>query len=127
MKRIKTFSHNIGDQEYKEPVTPTTPYVVDDSSFIPIKEALKQLTHVNNDGSDNSQYYDFPDGKDDGRDIPITRTSSGKDIAELSSDIADKIENISSEVQKVQEFQKFKKETQERMESMRNSNKSTTD
>ena len=28
--------------------------------------------------------YDFPDGKDNGIEMPINRTKDGKDIAELS-------------------------------------------
>ena len=35
MKRLLSFNRNIGTVDYQDPVTPETPYVVDDSSFIP--------------------------------------------------------------------------------------------
>ena len=47
MEKLNSFdsvqNHHIGDGEYILPVTPDSPYVVDDSNFIPISEAVKQL------------------------------------------------------------------------------------
>ena len=37
--RISPFNHDIGDMEYKLPVTPDSEYIVDDSSFVPIAES----------------------------------------------------------------------------------------
>ena len=44
--RISPFNHDIGDMEYKLPVTPDSEYIVDDSSFVPMKEAIKQLSAI---------------------------------------------------------------------------------
>lgn len=75
--------HHIGKQEYKLPVTPDSEYVIDDSCFVPMSEAVKQLgLNPNYTGSNNKTMYDFPDGKDSGIEIPINRTKNGKDIAD---------------------------------------------
>ena len=121
MKRIKGFDRQIGESEYELPVTPDTPYVIDDSSFVPMSEAVKQLGHVNSDGSDYSGYYDFADGEDTGIEIPITRTKQGQDIAEISNHIMNKVNDISEEVIKAKEFEEFKEQTNKRMEAMKNS------
>lgn len=61
------------------------PYVVDDSSFVPLKEAVKNV----NAGSITPQMartlYDFPNGKDDGSKVPVDRTHGFTgDIAEVA-------------------------------------------
>lgn len=60
-------------------------YVVDDSSYIPLKEAVKNV----NAGSITPQMartlYDFPNGKDDGSKVPVDRTHGFTgDIAEVA-------------------------------------------
>lgn len=60
-------------------------YVVDDSAFVPLKEAVKNV----NAGSITPQMartlYDFPNGKDDGSKVPVDRTHGFTgDIAEVS-------------------------------------------
>lgn len=60
-------------------------YVVDDSSYVPLKEAVKNV----NAGSITSQMartlYDFPNGKDDGSKVPVDRTHGfSGDIAEVA-------------------------------------------
>lgn len=71
---------------YKMPETPKTAYIVDDSSFVPISEALKQLQNVQPlNESKLDSFYDFPDGKDNGMSIPISRSPRNfSDIAEIS-------------------------------------------
>lgn len=84
---------------YELPSTPDSEYVVDDSNFIPMSEAIKQLGS-NNVGSEMiKSYYDFPDGNDTGVSIPISRTKNGKDIAELSSEIMNNVNEIAEKTE----------------------------
>lgn len=57
-------------------------YVVDDSHFVPMSEAIHQLG-VNASASNNAGLYDFPDGKDTGIPLPISR-KKGVTLAEIS-------------------------------------------
>lgn len=105
--RISSFAYHVGNQEYKLHVTPDSEYVVDDSSFVPIKEAIKQLGNGYGEGNHIEQMYDFPDGKDTGAQIPFSRSSQFKDIAELSTEINNsqtEIQNKINEAKKEQEF-----------------------
>lgn len=108
--RLATFDHEIGDFKYKLPKSPDTKYVVDDSSFIPMSEAVKQLGTTPFDGDAYKSYYDFADGKDSGIAIPVSRTKDGKDIAEISSNIMEEVNNIADKVEKEKKFQQFKSE-----------------
>lgn len=111
-------NHHIGSGEYELPVTPDSEYIVDDSCFVPLSEAVKQLgLNPNFVGTDNKTMYDFPDGKDLGTKIPINRTKDGKDIAELSTEIANKQDEIANAIQKEKDFQNYQKEVQERMQT----------
>ena len=100
MKRLNTIvsCNNSKVTDYKLPVTPSTEYVVDDSCFIPMSEAVKQLGSNNLGPNEIKNYYDFVDGNDNGMEIPITRTKNGKDIAEISSKIMDKVGEIAEKV-----------------------------
>lgn len=112
--------HNIGNGEYKLPVTPDTEYIVDDSCFVPMSEAVKQLgLNPNFTGSDQKTMYDFPDGKDNGIEMPINRTKDGKDIAELSSVIYEQQEKIGNEIKKEQEFEQYKQSISEKVAKQR--------
>lgn len=105
--RVSSFAYHVGDNEYKLPVTPDSEYVIDDSSFVPIKEAIKQLGNGYGEGNHIEQMYDFPDGKDTGVQIPFSRSSQFKDIAELSTEInnqQDSVNNVLNEAKKEQEF-----------------------
>lgn len=108
--RLETFDHEIGDFKYKLPKSPDTKYVVDDSSFVPMSEAVKQLGTTPFDGDAYKSYYDFADGKDSGIAIPVSRTKEGKDIAEISSNIMEEVNNIADKVEKEKKFQRFKAE-----------------
>ena len=60
-------------------------YVVDDSSFVPLKEAVKNVRAGAITPQMAKQLYDFPDGKDDGSKVPVDRTHNFTgDIAEVS-------------------------------------------
>ena len=123
--RLAPLTHDIGDLEYVFPKTPDSDYIVDDSSFVPMKEAIKQLSAVGVSSDSLKPYYDFQDGEDTGIEIPITRTKNGKDIAEISSHIMEQVDELSDKVNKAKEFEKFKQDKAAEMQSMKN-NVSTT-
>lgn len=93
---------------YELPHTKNTPYVVDDSCFIPTSEAIKQLGANSGAATDLKQFYDFPDGNDTGMSVPITRTKSVKDIAEISSHIMDKVNDTADKVSEARNAAKKK-------------------
>lgn len=93
---------------YTIPETPDSEYVVDDSCFIPMSEAIKQLGSNNIGSNDIKNFYDFPDGQDNGMEIPITRTKNGKDIAEISSHIMDNIDDMTEKVKAAKDYQNRK-------------------
>lgn len=55
----------------------------DKSHFVPISEALASLTPSDSMHVDESRNFDFPDGKDDGRSIPLGRKPSDREITNL--------------------------------------------
>lgn len=64
------------------------PYLVDDSRFSPMSEALKQLNNMRPlSDQEISSCYDFPNGHDSGVRIPLDRMHGFNDITELSHDI----------------------------------------
>lgn len=118
--RIQTFNHSIGSIEYDFPKTPDSEYIVDDSSFVPMKEAIKQLSTIGSSSDSLKPYYDFHDGKDTGIEVPITRTKNGKDIAEISSHIMEKVGEISEEVEIQKRSLKRKEEFNSKLEAIKN-------
>lgn len=92
MKRLSDCFHGVFKHvlvDYELPSTPKTDFIVDDSSFLPIAEALKNLQMASLTTAEKSVYYDFPDGKDDGSRVPINRRHDIKDITEISAAIVD--------------------------------------
>lgn len=101
--------------DYALPVTPDSPFVVDDSAFCPMSEAVKQLAKVPQVTSDEvKQYYDFADGRDTGKKVPFERSSDFKDITELSNNIIEETKNIVDTI----ESTKKKIKRQELLESV---------
>lgn len=96
MKRYNTIclDKTIKIEEYIEPKQELSPYVVDDSNFVPISEAIKQLSNQGLSNIETNSYYDFVDGRDTGIKVPINRTHDGKDIAEISQNIMDQVNVI---------------------------------
>lgn len=123
--RLAPLTHDIGDLEYVLPKTPDSDYIVDDSSFVPMKEAIKQLSAVGASSDSLKPYYDFQDGEDTGIEIPITRTKNGKDIAEISSHIMEQVDELSDQVNKAKDLENFKQQKEAEMQSIKN-NASTT-
>lgn len=117
--RLKTVNQyeELETEVYEFPKTPDSTFVVDDSCFIPMAEAVAQLGSNNIGANDIKNYYDFPDGKDNGMSVPLTRTKYGKDIAEISTDIMNDIN------EKTEKLSKAKKDAQKKAafeQSMKN-------
>lgn len=103
MEKLKTINleEPIIVHDYELPKTPDSEYVVDDSNFVPIKEAIKQLNRIADPSIDDIAHsYDFPNGKDNGKAIPVTRTHNFGDIAELAVDINQQTEKMCKEIMK---------------------------
>lgn len=121
VSRLDTLNHAIGNSEYSLPVTPDSEYIVDDSSFVPMKEAIKQLSAVGSSSDSLKPYYDFQDGKDTGIEIPITRTKDGKDIAEISSHIMEKVGELTEDIESQKRSIKQKEEFNAKLEAIKQS------
>lgn len=106
--RVSSFVYHVGDQEYKLPKTPDSEYIVDDSSFVPISEAIRQLGTGMSSAGKADLMYDFQDGKDDGRQIPFSRSSQFKDLAELSTEVQNEIDDINSKVSQAKAEEEFR-------------------
>lgn len=120
MKRLNTinFEHNLELIDYEIPKEDVGPYVVDDSCFVPISEAVSQLTTNALGDTVVSSYFDFPDGKDTGISVPISRTKNGKDIAELSSHIMDSINDIADKKIKAENELKAQKDFESKIQAI---------
>ena len=107
MKRYDTINldKSMKIEEYEDPKVKYGPYIVDDSNFVPISEAIKQLANQGLSDVEMKSYYDFVDGHDTGIKIPINRTHDGKDIAEISQHIMEQVNNIADK--KLQAEQKI--------------------
>lgn len=105
--RLSTISSNkkVSYEVYELPKTPKTDYIVDDSDFIPISEAIKNI-HDNSIGADEINiYYDLPNGKDDGRKIPVNRRHDIKDVTEISEAILEEVkENVEKQSKIISEL-----------------------
>ena len=86
-KRFVTINVVNGASMYDDfvPVSQGGDYMVDDSHFVPMSEAVKQLDNAAAVSSDViAKSYDFVDGKDTGSKVPVDRLHDVKDLAELS-------------------------------------------
>lgn len=103
MKRLSCVSlvNGVKIVDYKLPVTPKTPYIIDDSNFCPMSEAIKSLAKSPQITSDEIYaYYDFPNGRDTGKKIPFERSADFHDIVELSNSIVEDSKNIAEDIEK---------------------------
>lgn len=95
--------------DYQIPDEHYTESLVDRSHFVPIAEALKSLDTAH----DTQLHYDFQNGRDDGREIPLSR-KPGRDIAEYSRKVAELQEDVKSSIKKAQELDSAKKAAEAR-------------
>lgn len=103
VKRLSTISlvcqNKIVDSEL--PSTPDSKFIVDDSHFCPMSEAVKQLSKITPVTADEVQmYYDFPSGRDNGKQVPFERSASYSDITELSNSIIEDTKNMAETMEK---------------------------
>lgn len=92
IKRFNTISalpHVMKVEDYVIPDKIWDESIVDKSCFIPLDTQLATLKPMT--ASEQEQHFDFVDGKDDGRQMPLRR---GADISELAQDIREKQKNI---------------------------------
>ena len=129
MKRFKTinFSEKLVTEEYKLPVTESTPFVVDDSQFIPMSEAIKQLSVNNSSGTSDGLVYDFPNGKDDGRPIPISRSKDVRDIAEISTAIMEDVNNLADSMESARKANKKRAEFEQNIAAIKSAGSAQAD
>lgn len=118
---LKSLQHDIGEDIYELPKTPDSEYIVDDSSFVPISEAIKQLGNNPNfeAGGTYGKDFDFVDGKDDGSDLPVGRTKDGNDIAVISSAVQNNIDNYNNEKQRVKDELEYRNNLNKELDTMR--------
>lgn len=98
MQRFNTisfFPSSMAIEQYNIPAEPNGDYIVDTSAFIPTSEALKQLQSGALGNVNLQGLYDFANGKDNGKKIPVDRTHSYTgDIAEMSVAVAEQRQNV---------------------------------
>lgn len=95
--------------DYNVPAEHYTASLVDRSHFVPIAEALKSLDTAH----DVQLHYDFNNGIDDGRELPLSR-KPGRDIAEYSRRVAELQEDAKKSIKKAQDFEAAKKAAEAR-------------
>lgn len=75
-------------------------YVVDDSAFVPLKEAVKNVRSGAISPEVAKTLYDFPNGKDDGSKVPVDRTHNFTgDIAEVAQIARESAEAVKADFQ----------------------------
>lgn len=123
------FSH-IDNVLYKDSIkcVESGEFVVDDSCFCPTSEAIKQLGRISDPSSGQlAEVYDFPNGRDNGKKLPITRRRDFNDLAEYSQEIREQTDKMNKEILKgqieVAEKEALKKELQSIAVSSQNSSK----
>ena len=124
LQRIDSVNSLNGNKtiNYELPKQVNNEYLIDDSCFIPMSEAVKQLG-INNSGHTNiNTLYDFKDGIDDGSAIPFNRQRAYKDIAELSTAINEQMEIIKEDIEVQAKLQKTKEDFQNRLNAIDSTN-----
>lgn len=129
MERLSGYFSHVEKTMYEDnlPIIEPGEFIVDDSAFCPMSEAIKQLSRVNDPTLGQlSEVYDFPDGKDTGKQLPITRVRNFGDLAEYSQEIREQSKNMNNEILKGQleaaERESFNKELESiRVESSKSS------
>lgn len=92
-----------------------SPYIVDDSAFIPQSEAVKQVNALKAlSDVEIKSMYDFPDGRDDGRKSSFIKYH--KDIAEVSQDIRAQTSKVKQSLKDYKDEVERRKKFKERLE-----------
>lgn len=124
IQRFNTISSLPGVMKTEDYVIPSKIWeksIVDKSCFVPLDTQLQTLTPMT--ASEQQQHYDFVNGKDDGRAMPLHR---GADISELQEDVRNKQEAIKKKLDKAAEEIAKEAEHKALQESVRNDLANTT-
>lgn len=82
--------------------------ITDKSSFIPNAQLMRKALQ---EGANTQALYDFTDGKDDGRKVPVARIK-GADIAEISEEIKKEQKKIKGKIEEAEANAKAEAEAQ---------------
>lgn len=82
-------------------------YVVDDSHFVPMSEAVKRVTGGTLSPQEVRAMYDFSDGKDTGKKIPVDRSHRFTDLAEISVEARKTAEKVKQGLKEAKEQYEF--------------------
>lgn len=108
MKRYYTIDSIEGSKifDYKFKEYEKGPYVCDRSRFIPVSELAKSVRSESIGAADLGR-YDFPDGRDDGRDVPIARRRP--ELAEMSVEVRRQQKEVAGKIEDAKRISEFKK------------------
>lgn len=122
MKRLNTIYsfEGAGYHEFKEKKLYShisAPYVIDDSKFSPITQALKNINGSTLTDEQLAQSYDFVDGKDNGMSLPIGRGRFA-DIVEVSTELKESNSRLSESFNDFKETEARKAKQAERLKAL---------
>lgn len=122
MKRFKLIPNSLALNSVIDVEEPGENYdgvktLADDSYFVPESAIVRQASKLNT--TIPSEFYMFPDGKDDGRPLP-TSLKKGIDIAELSQLALQADKQIRKDLEKIAKEEDFKKDREAFNESLKN-------
>lgn len=106
MKRLSTVSQiaPVKIVDYDLPLSQSGDYVVDDSCFTPMSEAVKQLSRTAPLTADEIRMaYDFVDGKDNGMKVPVERMPRTSDIVEIMEPVKLEAQELSAKLSRAKE------------------------
>lgn len=107
MKRYYTIDSIEGSKtfDYKFKEYEKGPYMCDRSRFIPVSELAKSVRNESIGAADLGR-YDFPDGRDDGRVVPIARRRP--ELAEMSVEVRRQQKEVSDKIETAKRVAKIK-------------------
>lgn len=122
MKRFKLIPNSLALNSVIDVEEPGENYegvktLADDSYFVPESAIVRQASKLNL--TIPSEFYMFPDGKDDGRSLP-TSLKKGVDIAELSQLALQADKQIRKDLEKIAKEEDFRKDREAFNESLKN-------
>ncbi len=122
MKRFKLIPNALAQNSVIDVEEPGENYddvktLADDSYFVPESAVVRQASKLNTIVP--SGFYMFPDGKDDGRTLPLS-LRKGVDIAELSQLALQADKQIRQDLEKIAKENEFKKDREAFEESLKN-------
>lgn len=102
VKRLSSIDvlHGSSVCDYVLPTNKRGSYIVDDSHFCPMSEAVKQLANSRPlTDEEIAACYDFTNGMDNGMQIPIQRMAGVADITEITTAITEQTRDIAKKME----------------------------